>query len=99
MLGFSRAIHNAAIHGNAQRFYASVAFSPLLHLCREMALYLFGKLLKEGACSTSAARAGSDLRQKVAQSERLQDLLRYQNLFGPISSGPRSEAHTDRITD
>src|SRR4029434_7438020 len=48
---------------------------------------------------STETRTSRDLRGKATNPKRLQNLLRYQHLLGPVSIRSRGERNADRIAD
>src|SRR5437868_9904306 len=99
MLRLAGAVHNATHYRELHLFHSWILLLPRRHAGAQIALDLLGHFLeKSGSCS-SAARTGRNLRSEAADAERLQDLLRDQNLLCAISVRRRCKRHTNSVTD
>src|SRR5205814_10317840 len=96
VLALSRPVDHAAHRRHAQLLDAGVVLPPDRHLVAKVVLDVAGHLLEEGGGGASAARACADLRREAAQPHRLQHLLGYLDLLGPVAAGSRGEADPDR---
>ena len=99
VFGLSGAVDDAAHDGDAQFFDAAMTVFPDGHLLADVALNLFGHLLKKGAGSAAASGAGGDLRGEASDVERLQDLLRHQDFLRAVAVGGGRERDTDGVAD
>src|SRR3990172_8965498 len=87
VLRLAGTVHDAAHHGDLHLLHAAVALAPPGHLLAQVSLNAVGELLKEGARGASASGTRRDLRHEAAQAEALEDLLRDQDLLGPVTAG------------
>src|SRR5689334_23351899 len=99
MLRFARSVHHAAHHRYLHFLNAGMAAFPDRHLLAQVRLYLLGHLLEESTGSSTASRAGGNLRSETADTERLQNLLRHANFFRAVASRSRCQRYANGIAD
>src|ERR1700722_13156214 len=76
VLGFARAVDDAAHHRDVEAFDAWIARLPFRHGVANEALDAGGKLLERGRGGAAAAGAGGNERHEGAQADSLQQFLR-----------------------
>src|SRR4051812_8479462 len=72
---------------------------PDRHALGDVSLNVLGHMLKKRGRRSAASRARGDLRSEVADSQRLQNLLRNLNLLGAIAAWSRRQRDANRVTD
>ena len=80
-------------------FDAGVVSLPNRHLVAQISLNLLGHFLEEGAGGAAASGTSGNLRSKVADAERLQNLLRHTNFFRAIPTRSGSQRDANRVAN
>lgn len=99
LTAFAGSVHHAAHDGDLHRFRPRAEAPPFGRPAPQVALRLFGKLLKEVGRGPPAPRAARHHGGEGAKIHRLENLLRDDHLFRSRRTRSGRQGNADRVAD
>ena len=91
VLRLTGSVHHAAHHRDVHFLDARILATPLRHHLPDVVGDVLRHLLEKGAGGAAAPGAGRHLGFEVTNAQRLEHLLSYAHLFGPVATRPRRQ--------
>ena len=99
MLGFARAVDDAAHHRDLEVLDAGIFFAPHRHVLAQIRLDVLRQFLEHGGSGAAAAGASGDDRHELPEAHGLQQFLRHLHLARAVAIRLRRQRDADGVAD